>query len=128
MNAAKLVVAGGALAIGLLVAQTPARAEAGGCLKYGAAGAVGGHLAGHGVLGALAGCGAGMWTRHEARKHAADERNATDELNRTNRAPEYQNGRNGGSGDYSSRQGNGNYQSSNQGNGNYQAPTPFYRQ
>ncbi len=36
----------------------------GGCLKYGAAGAVGGHLAGHGVLGALAGCATGAYVRH----------------------------------------------------------------
>ncbi len=36
----------------------------GGCLKYGAAGAVGGHLAGHGVLGAMAGCVTGAYVRH----------------------------------------------------------------
>lgn len=79
-----------AFAATLFMTQTSAWAEPGGCLKYGAAGAVGGHLAGHGVMGALAGCGAGMWTRHEARKHAADEENATAELNKQNRAPEYQ--------------------------------------
>lgn len=78
-----------AMIAGLIFTQTPARAESGGCLKYGAAGAVGGHMAGHGVIGALAGCGAGMWTRHEARKHAEDERNATAELNKQNRAPDY---------------------------------------
>lgn len=48
---------------------SPAAAEPGGCLKYGAVGAVGGHLAHHGVLGALGGCAAGMWRRHEYRKH-----------------------------------------------------------
>ncbi len=89
---ARTLIAAGALATGLLVGQGSARAEAGGCLKYGAAGAVGGHLAGHGVMGALAGCGAGMWTRHEARKHAADEQSATSELNKQNRSPEYQSG------------------------------------
>ena len=37
----------------------------GGCLKYGAAGAVGGHLAGgHAVLGAIAGCAAGRIVRN----------------------------------------------------------------
>jgi hypothetical protein len=97
----RILVVVAALAAGLLVTQNAAQAEPGGCLKYGAAGAVGGHLAGHGVVGALAGCGAGMWTRHEARKHAAEERNATEELNRQNRAPDYQRG---------------------------EAPTPFYRQ
>ena len=102
MVSMKMLFAAGALATGLLVAQSPANAEAGGCLKYGAAGAVGGHLAGHGVMGALAGCGAGMWTRHEARKHAADEQAATAELNRQNRAPQYQSGND--------------------------APSPFYRQ
>ncbi len=91
----------GVMVAGLAIAQVPAKAESGGCLKYGAAGAVGGHLAGHGVIGALAGCGAGMWTRHEARKHAKDERDATSELNKQNRASEYRENNN---------------------------PTPFYRQ
>lgn len=36
----------------------------GGCLRYGAVGAAGGHLAGHGVLGALAGCATGAYIRH----------------------------------------------------------------
>lgn len=46
----------------------PALAEPGGCIKYGAVGAVGGHLAHHGVLGAAGGCAAGMYKRHEYRK------------------------------------------------------------
>lgn len=47
----------------------PAAAEPGGCLKYGAAGAVGGHVAGHhGVLGAAAGCATGAYVRHRYRK------------------------------------------------------------
>jgi hypothetical protein len=48
----------------------PVRAEPGGCLKYGAAGAVGGHLAHHGVLGAVGGCATGMYVRHKYRKEA----------------------------------------------------------
>lgn len=48
-----------------------AEAEPGGCLKYGAAGAVGGHVANHhGVLGALGGCATGMYVRHKYRKEA----------------------------------------------------------
>ena len=44
----------------------------GGCLRYGAVGAAGGHLAGHGVLGALAGCVTGTMVRRrdEARIRA----------------------------------------------------------
>ncbi len=46
----------------------PALAEPGGCLKYGAVGAVGGHLAHHGVLGAAGGCAVGAYKRHSYRK------------------------------------------------------------
>ncbi|MFT9257757.1 MAG: hypothetical protein ABF535_06755 [Acetobacter sp.] len=58
---------------GMLAAQLGAtvRAEPGGCLKYGAAGAVGGHVANHhAVLGAATGCVVGMYRRHEYRKEA----------------------------------------------------------
>ncbi len=48
----------------------PARAEPGGCLKYGAVGAVGGHVVHHGVLGAVGGCATGMYVRHKYRKEA----------------------------------------------------------
>nr|WP_236646623.1 hypothetical protein [Aristophania vespae] len=52
-----------------LMGATPAIAEPGGCLKYGAAGAVGGHLANHhGVIGAVGGCAVGMYQRHKYRK------------------------------------------------------------
>ncbi len=51
-------------------AMAPAHAEPGGCLKYGAVGAVGGHVAHHGVLGAAGGCLSGMYVRHEYRKEA----------------------------------------------------------
>lgn len=56
-----LMMLSGALANG-------AAAEPGGCLKYGAAGAVGGHLVHHGVLGAVGGCATGMYVRHKYRK------------------------------------------------------------
>ena len=59
-----------ALAAALAGASLPVagHAEPGGCLKYGAVGAVGGHLAHHGVLGAAGGCAVGMWKRHKYRK------------------------------------------------------------
>ncbi|MBS1088564.1 hypothetical protein JK179_06250 [Gluconobacter wancherniae] len=60
-------------AIAALLSATPALAEPGGCLKYGAVGAVGGHLAHHGVLGALGGCATGMYTRHEYRKNLREK-------------------------------------------------------
>lgn len=61
-----------AAAAGLLATSiTTAEAEPGGCLKYGAAGAVGGHVANHhGVLGAVGGCATGMYVRHRYRKEA----------------------------------------------------------
>ncbi|WP_215745761.1 hypothetical protein [Gluconobacter sp. P1C6_b] len=61
-----------AAAAGLLATSiTTAEAEPGGCLKYGAAGAVGGHVANHhGVLGAMGGCVTGMYVRHRYRKEA----------------------------------------------------------
>ena len=49
-----------------------AMAEPGGCLKYGAVGAVGGHLMHHGVAGAVGGCAVGMYKRHEYRKQQAE--------------------------------------------------------
>ncbi len=54
-------------------AALPAAAEPGGCLKYGAVGAVGGHLAHHGVLGAAGGCVTGMVVRHHYRKEQRRE-------------------------------------------------------
>ncbi|MFT8430927.1 hypothetical protein [Acetobacter orientalis] len=59
-----------AVAAVALTTGTVAQAEPGGCLKYGAAGAVGGHLVNHGVLGAVGGCVTGMYRRHEYRKEA----------------------------------------------------------
>ena len=44
-------------------------AHALGCLSGGAAGALAGHMAGHGVLGALGGCIAGhQWHKHSVSK------------------------------------------------------------
>ena len=54
----------------LLVSAVPSRAETGGCIKYGAAGAIAGHAVGHGVKGAVAGCVTGMVVRRQARKNA----------------------------------------------------------
>ncbi len=66
------------LAVSLAIAAgaalpTPAAAEPGGCLKYGAVGAVGGHVVHHGVLGAAGGCVTGMVVRHNYRKQQRQE-------------------------------------------------------
>ncbi len=53
----------GGLAAGLTT-MSEASAAPGGCLKYGAAGAVAGHMVHHGIRGALAGCAAGAYRRH----------------------------------------------------------------
>jgi hypothetical protein len=50
---------------GSLLGVSQAEAKPGGCLKYGAAGAVAGHYAGHHAFkGAVAGCLAGIARRH----------------------------------------------------------------
>jgi hypothetical protein len=78
----RLFITGAAL---VLMAGTAA-AEPGGCLKYGAGGAVAGHFVGqgHAVLGAAGGCAVGAYKRHEAKKNdreaaaaAGDQRSAT---------------------------------------------------
>ena len=52
-----------------LVSMTSlAEAKPGGCMKYGAGGAVAGHMAHHGVKGFMAGCAVGMYRRHEYNK------------------------------------------------------------
>ncbi|HLH11823.1 MAG TPA: hypothetical protein VKV77_08095 [Methylovirgula sp.] len=52
-----------------MTGASEAAGKPGGCLKYGAAGAVAGHVAGHhGVRGAVVGCALGMWRRHEYNK------------------------------------------------------------
>jgi hypothetical protein len=58
------------VAVSVLAGAGVAHAEPGGCLKYGAAGGVAGHFAGHHtVLGAVGGCAVGAYRRHEYRKH-----------------------------------------------------------
>lgn len=70
----KLILAGAAVALSAGIAAGPATAEPGGCLKYGAAGAVGGHLANHhGVLGAAGGCATGMYVRHKHRQEMREQ-------------------------------------------------------
>ncbi len=67
-------------AVGLLCAATllgapQVEAKPGGCLKYGAAGAVAGHFAGHhGFKGALAGCIAGIARRKAYNNQLAQEK------------------------------------------------------
>jgi hypothetical protein len=48
----------------------------GGCLRYGAVGAAGGHLAGHGVLGAIAGCATGAYVRHRDKARIQQQYNS----------------------------------------------------
>lgn len=70
MTLHRMITLGLAGVMAVTVGSAVAQAEPGGCLKYGAAGAVGGHLANHAVLGATAGCVTGMYRRHEYRKEA----------------------------------------------------------
>ena len=83
-----------ALAVSVLGATIPAvsQAEPGGCLKYGAVGAVGGHLAHHGVLGAAGGCAAGMWKRHEYRKSVREKAQLYDQEHQNGDRPATQQG------------------------------------
>ena len=66
----------GSLAAGLTMSAPIAQATPGGCLKYGAAGAVAGHAVHHGVKGFLAGCAAGMYRRHLYNKQMREQKNA----------------------------------------------------
>ena len=62
-----------------LGAMSSRPAQAIGCLTGGAAGALAGHLAGHGVLGALGGCIAGHeWHKHQVNKQALSNTSAYD--------------------------------------------------
>ena len=70
--------------LGTTVLPATAQAEPGGCLKYGAVGAVGGHLAHHGVLGAAGGCAAGMYKRHVYRRSQRAAAQNSDMNNATN--------------------------------------------
>jgi hypothetical protein len=78
----------GVLGLATFLGATDVAAKPGGCLKYGAAGAVAGHYAGHhAVKGAVAGCIAGMVRRHEYNKEMKREKaeaaTKTEEQNRT---------------------------------------------
>jgi hypothetical protein len=60
----KVLVGAAMLALGSVAAIPAAEARPGGCLKYGAAGAIAGKLAGgHTWKGAAAGCALGYWRR-----------------------------------------------------------------
>ncbi len=66
-----------------LLAMSPPEARAVGCLSGGAAGALAGHMAGHGVLGALGGCIAGhMWHKHQLNQDALQSREQYDAARR----------------------------------------------
>lgn len=66
-----LIIATAALGLGV---ATP-RAHALGCFTGGIMGAIAGHMAHHGVLGALGGCVAGHeWHKHELHKQAYQSR------------------------------------------------------
>jgi uncharacterized protein YcfJ len=75
--------------LGLGVATSPP-AHAIGCLSGGAAGALAGHMAGHGVLGALGGCIAGhQWHKHQVRQQDLESTSAYD-ARRKQYDPNYQ--------------------------------------
>ena len=76
MIVSKAVLAG-ALAASMLAAPLgSAFAKPGGCLKYGAAGALAGHAVHHGVKGFMAGCAAGMIRRHYYKKQIKAQKKA----------------------------------------------------
>lgn len=66
----------GSLAAGLTLSAPLAEATPGGCLKYGAAGAVAGHAVHHGIKGFMAGCAAGMYRRHLYNKQMRQQKAA----------------------------------------------------
>lgn len=75
----KKILTASILAFSFAVSSLSAQAEEGGCLKYGAAGAVAGHFVGnHHVVGALGGCTVGAYKRHKARKLEAAKAKAYD--------------------------------------------------
>ena len=66
----------GSLAAGMTMSAPVAQATPGGCLKYGAAGAVAGHAMHHGIKGFMAGCAAGMYRRHLYNKQVREQKMA----------------------------------------------------
>ena len=86
-RAAGLVLAAAVAGTSLL--PTASQAEPGGCLKYGAVGAVGGHVAHHhAVLGAAGGCALGMYRRHKYRKEERRKARLYDEQQQQGSAPQ----------------------------------------
>lgn len=69
-------VLGGVLVAAALSGAPPAQAKPGGCIKYGAAGAVAGHYAGgHAFKGAMAGCALGWYERRRYKKMMREQAN-----------------------------------------------------
>lgn len=67
---------GGALLAAAALGTPAAQAKPGGCLKYGAAGAVAGHVAGgHSFKGALAGCALGWYERRRYKRMMREQAN-----------------------------------------------------
>jgi hypothetical protein len=80
---------GGVMLAGLALGIPQAHAI--GCLSGGAAGALAGHMAGHGVLGAIGGCIAGhQWHKHQLRQQDLESTSAY-EARRKQYDPNYQN-------------------------------------
>ena len=66
----------GATLLASLAAGSPAVAKPGGCLKYGAAGALAGHAAGgHAFKGAIAGCALGYYERRRYKRMMREQAN-----------------------------------------------------
>ncbi len=85
----RAMVFGGAMLLG--VAFGTPQAHAIGCLSGGAAGALAGHMAGHGVLGALGGCIAGhQWHKHKLRQQDLESTSSYD-ARRREYDPNYRN-------------------------------------
>jgi len=77
-----------AMLLGLGALTPPAHAI--GCLSGGAAGALAGHMAGHGVLGAIGGCIAGhQWHKHKVTQQDLQSTSAYD-ASRKQYDPNYQ--------------------------------------
>jgi hypothetical protein len=75
----KVLVGAAMLALGSLAAVPAAEARPGGCLKYGAAGAIAGKLAGgHTWKGAAAGCALGYWRRSRHDRDVVRKRDGYD--------------------------------------------------
>jgi outer membrane lipoprotein SlyB len=84
----RLVVISAAAMLSFTAWSTSANAI--GCLSGGAAGALAGHMAGHGVLGAIGGCIAGhAWHNRQMREQDLQDRRSY-EMRRRHYDPNYQ--------------------------------------